>query len=207
MAPAPMNLIPEGVHQARTGRRHLKRWTVAAVLALTLLAIPAGVDWYSRVRADELNIKARRLAGQLSSMRKQVEGATDAANEAFLQLERANALRAKRSWSSMLAMLGVCMPTECWLISIATDPAVPSGAARVSVVNKARKDDQPEEVVTIDAPRKLRLIGYALNDAQPMEFVTRLKDAQVFQRVTLERSLLETSEEAPRFRFELVCEW
>ena len=61
--------------------------------------------------------------------------------------------------------------------------------------------------MTIDAPRKLRLIGYALNDAQPMEFVTRLKDAQVFQRVTLERSLLETSEEAQRFRFELVCEW
>lgn len=207
MTADPMNLIPDSVRQTRTSRRHLKRWGVACLAALVVVAFPLGVDWYRNARAAELGAQARQLAGQLSAARKEVEEATTAAREVFLQLERANALRAKRSWSGMLAMLGACMPTECWISSFATDPATPSVGEHSSPTGKPKNGDEPEEVVTIEAPRKLKLVGYALDATQPLMFVRRLKSTGVFDRVTLERSLRETGEGGARFRFELTCEW
>ena len=61
--------------------------------------------------------------------------------------------------------------------------------------------------LTIDAPRRLRLAGFALNATDPLVFVTRLKDADIFRDVFLERSADDSRDDVPRYRFDVVCEW
>ena len=62
-------------------------------------------------------------------------------------------------------------------------------------------------MVTIEAPRKLRIAGYAPVAAHPYDIVSSLKETDVFASVALERSEREPVLDGSYFRFELVCEW
>ena len=59
----------------------------------------------------------------------------------------------------------------------------------------------------IDAPRKLEIVGYAPEAAQPHNFVSALKEKQVFSSVVLRGSQREPMLERSYYRFELVCHW
>ena len=219
------NLIPERVQLAQAQRRHLKRWSVALVGCAALIAVPLGMEWVGRSRLAELRVRNAQRQADLVSARTELRSVTTAADEAFLHLQRAKALRSKRAWSGMLTLMANCLPTECWLVSLATDPEVPPTAEAMGhPVQKTptaprrgtpgqETEKERDKVVTIEAPRKLRITGFAPDAAQPLAFVTRLKETQAFRQVTLERSLREPGQAvAPRsgesyFRFELVCEW
>jgi outer membrane murein-binding lipoprotein Lpp len=207
-----LNLLPESVQAAQARRRHVKRW--ALILAVTAVAgtIPAGAHWMQHLQIEELGAQSEKLQSDLAAARVELRTATAEANDAFLRLERAKALRSKRAWSGMLALIGSCLPKQCWLNSIATDPEVP-GAGPVArsplppaATPGAAASEKPA-VVTIEAPRKLRISGEALDSADPLSFVAKLKESQVFRNVILERSLRERPEQESQFRFELICEW
>ena len=96
----------------------------------------------------------------------------------------------------------------CWLTSIATDPGAPTGAASKSRPSSDGDEEQDGSItVTIDAPRKMRLAGYATDAAEPYRFVANLKDTEVFSWIALERSQREAKLNGYYFLFELVCEW
>ena len=213
-----VNLIPESVQAARASRRHLKRWAACLAVSAGVAGVPVGAHWMQHVRIDELLAQSDNLQTDLAVARAELKTATAAANDAFLRIERAKALRSKRAWSDMLALIGSCLPKDCWLTSIATDPDVPPAApvARktppatdppASPLSKGGQRGFEPAVVIIDAPRKLRMTGEATDATQPLFFVTRLKESQVFREVTLERSLREKPEDESNFRFELICEW
>ncbi len=211
-----VNLIPESIRAAQTRRRHLKTWTALTVVAAAASAVPIAAHWSQHVRRDELQALNEQLQADLTSARGELRTVTAEAGEVVLRLERANALRAKRSWSSLVALLASNLPDECWLISLATDPDVPSaappvrkGAAPAPPVPAGGAPALAEKaaVVTIDAPRKLRLIGQAADATGPLAFASRLKDTRVFSAVTLERSQRESAEQGTYFKFELICEW
>jgi len=225
-----VNLIPERVQAAQARRRHLKRWAFCIAVAAAVAAVPVGAHWMQHVRIEELHAQSDKLQVDLAAARTELKSATAAANDAFLRIERAKALRTKRAWSDMLALIGTCLPKDCRLLSIATDPDVPSAAplARKAPPSSAIPGKDPPAspldkggsggfepaVVTIDAPRKLRMTGEATDATQPLFFVTRLKESQVFREVTLERSINTREKtnpgggaEEPSFRFELICEW
>ena len=61
--------------------------------------------------------------------------------------------------------------------------------------------------VTIDAPRKINIVGFAPRAEDPITLVSRLKTSGAFQTVTLRWSFLETVEDGLYFRFDIVCEW
>ncbi len=208
-----LNLLPEGVQAAQARRRHVKRW--ALILAVTAVAgtVPAGAHWMRHVQIEELGAQSEKLQSDLTAARVELRTATAEANDAFLRLERAKALRSKRAWSGMLALIGSCLPKQCRLTSLATDPEVPPAAAPVArspvppaATPGAAAPEKPA-VVTIEAPRKLRITGEALDSADPLSFVAKLKESQVFRDVILERSLRERPEQESQFRFELICEW
>ena len=207
-----VNLIPESVQAAQVRRRHIKRWAACLAVTVVVAVVPVSAHWMQHVRIDELYAQSDKLQTNLAAARVELKTATAAANDSFLHIERAKALRSKRAWSNMLALIGSCLPKDCWLTSIATDPDVPSAAPlarKTPPASATPGTPAPEKsaVVIIDAPRKLRMIGEATDATQPLFFVTRLKESQVFREVTLERSLREKPEDESNFRFELLCEW
>ena len=207
-----VNLIPENVQASQVRRRHFKWWAACLIVTTGVAAIPVGAHWLQHHRMDELRAQSDKLQTDLAAARAELKTATAAANDSFLRIERAKALRTKRAWSDMLALVGSCLPKDCWLTSIATDPNVPPAAPPArktpppSVIPGTPTPEKPE-VVIIDAPRKLRMTGEATDATQPLSFVTSLKESQVFKEVTLERSLRENTEDDSNFRFELICEW
>jgi Tfp pilus assembly protein PilN len=205
-----VNLIPEPIQFAQARRRHVWRWGAAVAAAAVALAVPLGMDWYQRARADDLRAEHVELEGQLATIRAELRTLTTQFQQASIQLERANALRAKRAWSEMLAMIGRCMPAGCWLTSIATDPAIPAKTGDGPPRQTPRKADSaaPQSpTVVIEAPRMLRLAGYAADAAEPYEFVARLKETGVFSNVVAGQSRSEPALNGTYFRFDLTCEW
>ncbi|MDO8631965.1 MAG: hypothetical protein Q7R41_15880, partial [Phycisphaerales bacterium] len=196
------------------------------VLAAAGLSSAALVlDWNRRTHAAELRNEHDRLQQELGATRAQLRTTSAEATRVFLEVERSNALRSKRAWSAMFALIASCMPADCWLASVATDPEAPAGGASprpaVAVVPDpglnagAPKEGGKREIVTIEAPRRLRMIGYAENDTQPLAFVTNLKESRVFQSVLLERAMrapdVAAGPSGPSggtvYQFEVVCAW
>ena len=204
-----VNLIPENVQLAQTRYRRLKGWGIAILLAVAILALPLTIDWVQRVQAAELRTQHDRLQTELATIRTELRALTFQANEALMQLEHAQALRSKRAWSAMFALIEKSMPEGTWLISIATDPATPppGGGHNTAVRDRDTATDKQPAIVVIEAPRRLRVAGYAIDAAQPHEFVTNLKDSKVFTNVTLGLLRSEPVLDGSYFRFELACEW
>ncbi len=210
-----VNLIPQDLQLAQAVRRHLKWWTVAIVGAAVLVSAPLAMGWYLRAEASALGVQTDQLQGQLAQSRNDLKLITAQVSQAASRLERATALRSKRPWSRLLVMIGNYMPGGCWLTSIGTDPVTPPAVAARrsrdprSAGGDARKPNSAGDRSTliIEAPRKLRITGYATDAAEPLEFVTALKDSGVFGNVALERMRREPVLDGFYFRFELLCEW
>lgn len=203
-----VNLIPATVQATRARQRHLKLWGVMVMASAALLSVPLGMDWYQSARAVELRRMDESLQDRLVNTRADLRTQTATANELLLQLNRAKALRSKRAWSGLIGLVGRCMPRGCWLTSIATDPGAPVGGPHRRQASTSEGLGQDgEATVTIEAPRKIRLAGYASDAAEPHIFVASLKATEVFSQVTLERSQREPVLDGYYFLFELVCEW
>jgi len=213
---AEVNLIPEAVLVAQAQRRHAKGWLILVLVIAALNVLPLVLDWSRRAHAAELRDESGRIQRELVSSRSQLRTTSAEATRIFLEVERARALRSKRAWSSMFALIASCMPSDCWLASVATDPETPAGgAAPQRPAAQAKVAGGERETVTIEAPRKLRIVGYALTDTQPLALVTNLKESLVFENVLLERSLRapdvspgeSAKSNAALYQFEIVCEW
>ena len=204
-----VNLIPKGVQLAQTRRRHLSRWTIAVAVAGVVLTVPLTLGWVRRAEAAHLRAQADQHQARLAQSRNDLETVTTELDRVLSQLERALALRSKRPWSPLLALIGGRMPKGCWLTSIGTDPATPSAGARRSgrPDSKRAKPATPTSTLIIEAPRKLRIAGYATDAAEPHEFVIGLKDTGIFSNVVLENLRREPALDGFYFRFELLCEW
>lgn len=203
-----INLIPEAMLLAQTRRRHLTRWVVSVMVSTAVVVVTLGWEWLQRTEVGDLHAQNAQLQVNLEKARAELRAVADKANRVHLQSERAKALRAKRAWSGMIGLVGRCLPEPCWLTSIATDPAQPTGGATRSSSRKGRKQpDEPQGPITIDAPRKLLLQGYAPEVAQPHALVSALKETRVFSDVRLIRAEGEPIRDGSYYRFELVCEW
>ncbi len=203
-----LNLIPEPMQLVRTRRRLAKRWTVCVLVAAFILVVPLLVDQYRKAEAARLRIESAALRTQLASHRATLATLTAEADQSLVHLQRAEALRSKRAWSSVFALVADRLPAGCWLTSLATDPATPqAGGNRTRVRQGSRPDQESETPITIDAPRRIEITGYAAEPAEPYQFVTNLKQAGVFRDVNLRTSRREQIPEGSYFRFELFCEW
>lgn len=204
---AGVNLIPESVWLAQARRRHVRHWALWITLAACAVAVLSGIEWFHEATAAELRARNDTLQSELETVRGELVSLTSEAHRVHLQIERAKALRSKRAWSGMLAMIASCMSPGAWLTSIATDPPTPPEGGARSKRQGSNETDESHAVVVIEAPRRLRISGYALEDAHPDEMVVRLKNAEVFTRVVSGGRHREPMLDGSYFRFELVCEW
>lgn len=219
-----VNLIPEAIVAQQWRKRRVARWTAASLVAIGALLIPLTLEGWQTARAEQLRAGRRALERDRTLLSAELTGLAAESQSVYLQIERANALRSKRSWSGMLALIAGTMPEGCWLTAIETVPAVPASGAHntppatarsvTAAPPTARTAGDPiggqaaaETVVTIDAPRQLRIAGYATDASEPLTLVTKLNATGVFSRVGLERSLRESVEDGSFFRFDILCEW
>lgn len=208
-----INLIPEEVVQAAARRSRLLRWSIVAALAGVLSAIPYALTLSRNASIATLRAEIDRIDQETSAVRTQLRQASARAHDLLSELERSKALRAKRAWSGVFALIASCLPADCWLQSVATDPETPaaSSARPAPVVLPAGAVAAAKESVTIEAPQKLRLVGYSSSDSQPLVFVANLTDSKAFARVALQKALRSPAgnnpDEMPLFQFEIVCEW
>jgi Tfp pilus assembly protein PilN len=202
-----VNLIPVSVRLSQVRRRHVRRWAVSVAVGVALVGVSLGMDWLRRAEAAGLCADNERLQSELEAIRADLKSVSAQAAETLLRIERAKALRSKRAWSGMIAMIASCMPPQSWLTSIATDPATPPAGTGRSQDRGKTEAEKGQQAVTIDAPRRLRISGYAPDAADPHEFVTKLKATELFTVVALEQSQREPVSDGWYIRFELVCEW
>jgi len=202
-----VNLLPEHLIITQVRRRRTRRWIIACLLSGVVAAIPLGLESYRIARAEELTATNDRLSREMASVETELSDIVVASQEAFLQIERAKALRSKRSWSAILGLLSDAMPAGCWLTELSTDPPFPTGATRQTIPTDPRQAKDPPATVIIEAPRKLRIVGFASDAAEPLEFLDRLKAAGVFANVASQGVRREPLGGAYYFRFELECIW
>ena len=203
-----VNLIPWSVQVAQRRRLHIQRWAAAALIAGALLCVPAMFDRVRQAEASELGLHNQRLQVQLADLRRDVRSISARAEQAQLQIKRAEALRSKRSWSALIALIGQCTSDGSWLTSIATDPpTAPHGGSRTSARPGSNEKSGGSTSIVIEAPRRLRISGYATDAVEPLTFVTNLKSAGVFRDVILESTRREPVLDGSYFRFSVVCDW
>ena len=206
-----INLIPEETCRAQSRRTRLRAWALALVLALGALGIPLGMDWFQQARVETLHAERQRLQGELEQLRAEQRSVNDQAVRVQSQLERARALRSKREWSALFSLVAENLPAEAWLTAISTDPPVPArGRTRAG---KGESETETEtsaaatQVITIEAPRKLRLTGYAAEYGRLYEFIGGLKQSGAFEEVVQVRAGIQPVLADSAVAFEVLCTW
>lgn len=208
-----INLIPVPLQIERSRKRRIRRWSVVVGIAVVGATIPVAAQWMQLRSVEELRAAHDHIQSDLAASRAELKSLSTEANELYLRLERAKALRSKRNWSGMFALLGKALPEGCWLNSLATDPDTPppqQAVAKVVPPSAAAPTTLPAvkpAPVLIEAPRRLRIVGQSVEASGPLAFVLQLKEAAVFREVVLERSQREISDARTTFRFEVVCTW
>ena len=202
-----LNLIPENVCNGYRRRARIRTWGIAFTLATVVLAIPVGWDWSRQAKARRLRVKHAELTATRSATQTEWEHVKREVAKTQAQIERADALRAKRAWSSMLALIARDVPPNVWLVSVATDPAVPPNQAARRVLSPNPAGEPDAASITIDAPSKISIVGFAPHAEDPITLVSNLKASGAFRDVTLRRSFLEPIDDGLYFRFDIVCEW
>lgn len=210
-----INLIPPALMFARARGRSLRIWGASAAVAMVLVGIPCALDQVRAAQAESLREELGVLSVEEASFRRRLAATDREAKHLASQTERAKALRSKRAWSKMLALLGACLPEEAWYTSIATDPVSPLGgrstqrvaSATATPGQRAGRGAPEPKTITIDAPRRLVLKGFALEYKQVYELIGHLKATGVFTEIELLQSGVETNRDVPAVRFELACDW
>ena len=206
-----INLIPEETCRARVRRTRMRAWTLALVIAVGALGIPLGMDWFQRAQVDELQAERQRLQGELQQLHAEQRTVSDQAVRLQSQLERARALRSKREWSALFSLVAASLPSDAWLTTISTDPPIPmrgqSRSAQVKSESETPADSGGAQIITIDAPRKLRLTGYAAGYGQLYEFMGGLKQSGAFAEVVQVRAGIQPVLMDSAVAFEVLCTW
>jgi len=194
--------MPAAVLRRRVLERRVRVWGVVCGLAAAAGVVPVGLDvrQQSVVRGEER--KEAGLADEVVGARERLSAVVQRTEALRQQLARADALRAKNPWASLLTTVGRALPEEVWLSALATSPAAPTGDG---VVNIGPAPGQ--QTVVIDAPKRLRLDGYALDHSHLYQMMSALNNLKVFGRVELAQADTEPMLRGQAVRFELECEW
>jgi Tfp pilus assembly protein PilN len=205
-----INLIPERVVLAKRRRRRLRAWSCILLLSAAVCAVPVSVEAARNRRVRSLRADRTQLLKDIEKSRAELNRIRLDVQDLKAEAARADALRTKRPWATLLAMLSDTLPKEMWLVSVATDPATPprGDVDRTAETPPTPPDEDAEaEVVMLEAPRKLTLDGYAVDYLSLLRFMSDLNTCKAFQTVSLTRAVDEPTFDATAVRFKILCEW
>ena len=109
------------------------------------------MDLARQARAQTLQEEGIQLQRKVRDLRAQLEQVSAESNNALLQIERAKALRSKRAWSSVFALIETCLPPGLLVDKgKRQDPPQPAGGGHR--VGHPTAPTAETKAVTIDAP-------------------------------------------------------
>ena len=199
-----VNLIPLATREAHQRARRIRRWIVVGAVVAALAALPVLWQVRQHARVAELIQLKQARAAQVAAVRAELDQANQSLAELNERIERANALRTKRSWAGLLALTVGCMPDEVWLTSVATEAATAAARQRRPA---ATGDKADPVVVVLNGARRVSLAGFALDHTHLYEFMARLNASAAFDRVQLLKAGKEPVLWSQAVRFELICTW
>lgn len=213
-----INLIPPALALERHRKRCARMWAKVLVVGVVAVLASLSLDWHLQRVGAEVRASFDECNQKVEGERAAVRNLSTDMTKTTLLLERANALRAKRAWSGLVGLIVEKMPLGCRLKSVATDPPksegeqiLPAQTAKAPATTgkepAGTATNDANKTVTVDAPRKLKLIGFADDPALPLAFVAQLKDAGIFKDVAMARAQWQPSGSSSGLHFELVCEW
>jgi Tfp pilus assembly protein PilN len=205
-----VNLLPESVCVARLRRKRLRSWSLAILASALLAAGPVGWNMVRASRAAGLERQVRPLRGEIDAVRAKLTALTARQQQLHVDIERADALRRKRSWANLLTALAAQMPDEVWLTALeSTNPV--REASTVKVVPTAPAGEastgKPQARVRLAGPTGLRLAGFALDHETMYAVIGMLKRLEIFETVELTQADKQPVGEGEAVAFVLVCTW
>ncbi len=201
-----VNLIPRDVLLGRRRSRRIRLWLTATAIAAGLGAVPVVLELQRQGRVDTLTVQRTQVQAELATVRAELTELNRSLTLLGDRLDRAEALRTKRPWAALLTSITRSMPDQVWLRSMATGPAGASAGVPARAAVEAAPGDQPV-VVQMEGARKIDLSGYALDHEHLYEFMTGLKQSQIFTTVDLVKAGKEPLLRSRAVRFQLSCVW
>lgn len=201
-----VNLLSPAVRFARQRARRIRRWTLILCMAGAGAAIPLAIDFVHQARAASLERRITPLEKNLADTRKKLSAASQRCEHLSVQLTRADSLRSKRSWAGLLALIAARTPEEVWLSEVQSIEAERRTQPAAAAAAKPGTGDT-ENTVMLEGPGALRISGFAVDHDWLYEFISRLKNTQVFDRVDMLQAGKERIAQAEAVRFVLVCAW
>ncbi len=205
-----INLIPEHQIAERRKRRRIRAWTFTLLTTAAISAAPVGLELSRQHQVIRLRNERSSVLASIQESSEKLNRLREETHSLHAELDRADALRAKRRWSGLLAMISRALADEIWLISVATDPPTPQRGDRSLVPKNTpapAKDNVQTTVIMLEAPRKLTLEGFALEHRDLYEFKTRLSQTGIFTDVNEIQGTKEPVGDGSAVRFKIVCHW
>ncbi len=192
-----INLIPPEMLNHRRRARRGRRWLLGIGVAYTLALVP----WLREEQAKAHLAESQAVMGALDLSLAEMRGAARDSQGRLVSLEsewqRAQQLRAKRTWSSVMDLVIKALPADVWLETVSTDPAVPQPTA----ANKT------EGLIGRDGPRRLVLAGYATQIEALFAFERALRTVDEFKIIHLAAVQEATVNGVQVTRFTAECAW
>jgi hypothetical protein len=189
-----INLIPRHRRMLKRRRRRLRAWSagLGAYAAVIVAALPAARLFH----AGDLALLQREAdrAGNELSRQKALRGSVE--KELCAARLAAQAVAVKHElpdWSLLLAALDRCLESQIMLRSCQLSPGLGPGRGMNSAPGAAA------------APPTVRLAGVGRSQAAVSQFLLRLEDLGLFERVTLSASSREPQLEADAVSFNVSC--
>ena len=206
-----VNLIPDSVVRSHRRSRRIRHWIVVGAVAAGLVVVPVGWQLRREAKAAELSNQKHSRDSELAAVKADLAEINRFINHLDERIDRANALRTKRSWAGLLLLLVDCMPERVWLASLATEGPRVGMSSRGAAASKNALPLAPGHagpvVTTLDGARSLKLAGYAVEHETLYDFMDRLKQSQAFRHIELLKAEKEPVLWSEAVRFELTCEW
>lgn len=206
-----INLIDDSLLAARRRVRRMRQWTIVIATGLVIAAFPVGVEISRQQELVALREEQINSDNRIRSTKAKFEETKLEVAQLNVHIDRADALRSKRSWSRLLDLISRNLPDEMWMVSVATDPPVPPSGVRdrtLPASSRSRGSNQGiPQVVSFEAPRALILEGYSLQHGSLYEFMADLKSTNVFNEVELTRATEESVFASTAIKFKLTCRW
>jgi Tfp pilus assembly protein PilN len=203
-----VNLMPPQAWARRCLRRRIRAWSAALVVALLFAKVALGLYATSAAKAAAVMSDAAPLTSEFERVRAQLAETAQACTALAKQIERADALRTKRDWAGLFAMVSERTPPTVWLTGLKSAGGDGRGSHRhTAAAPSTDAAGEAEPLLLLEGPDQLRIEGYALELESLYDFMGALKSAKVFESVELSAAGREPMLRATAVRFIIVCDW
>jgi hypothetical protein len=201
-----IDLMPKPIKLAVLRRNRLRTWSAILTVAAALASIPMAYELLNQHRLGKATAANHQRAQLLREAKQSLLAVQSEAQSQADQIAFSDALRAKRNWSDLLALMADAEGHDVWLVSIQS-AIKPARQGSALPVQPTAGEAVPSGEVVLEGPQCLILEGYAPDHARLYVLMADLRDRGNFEDVDLSRAGVETFETGTAVRFRLECQW